>query len=27
VMLKRALLESLKADETTFGFEMPTEER
>ena len=27
VMLKRALLESLKADETSFGFEMPTEER
>jgi len=27
VMLKRALLESLKADETAFGFEMPTEER
>lgn len=27
VMLRRALLESLKADETTFGFEMPTEER
>jgi predicted RNA-binding Zn-ribbon protein involved in translation (DUF1610 family) len=27
VMLKRALLETLKADETTFGFEMPTEER
>jgi len=27
VMLRRALLESLKADETAFGFEMPTEER
>lgn len=27
VMLRRALLESLRADETTFGFEMPTEER
>lgn len=27
VMLKRALLETLRADETTFGFEMPTEER
>ncbi len=27
VMLLRGLLESLKADETTFGFEMPTEER
>ena len=27
VMLRRGLLESLKADETTFGFEMPTEER
>jgi predicted RNA-binding Zn-ribbon protein involved in translation (DUF1610 family) len=27
VMLRRAMLESLRADETTFGFEMPTEER
>jgi predicted RNA-binding Zn-ribbon protein involved in translation (DUF1610 family) len=27
VMLRRALLDSLRADETTFGFEMPTEER
>jgi hypothetical protein len=27
VMLKKALLETLRADETTFGFEMPTEER
>ncbi|MBI3856546.1 MAG: hypothetical protein HY293_12735 [Planctomycetes bacterium] len=27
VMLRRALLESLRADETTFGFDMPTEER
>jgi hypothetical protein len=27
VMLKRALLETLKADETTFGFDLPTEER
>lgn len=27
VMLRRALLESLRADETAFGFEMPTEER
>ena len=27
VMLRRALLDSLRADETIFGFEMPTEER
>jgi predicted RNA-binding Zn-ribbon protein involved in translation (DUF1610 family) len=27
VMLRRALLDSLRADETAFGFEMPTEER
>jgi hypothetical protein len=27
VMLKKALLETLKADETTFGFDLPTEER
>lgn len=27
VMLRRGMLESLRADETTFGFEMPTEER
>jgi len=27
VMLKKAMLETLRADETTFGFEMPTEER
>jgi len=27
VMLRRSLLESLKAEETSFGFELPTEER
>ena len=27
VMLRRSLLESLRAEDTTFGFELPTEER